>query len=72
LSVVQSAEQTRRRIRNTEPKRGRTRNVALSAVVTELRDWRAVQAEELLRLGVRAGADMLICTTAAGRRHSAE
>ena len=41
LSVVQSAEQTRAGVRYTEPKRGRTRNVSLSAdVVDELRAWR--------------------------------
>jgi len=67
LSVVQSAEQTRAGVRYTEPKRGRTRNVALSAdLVAELRAWRAEQGRELLRLGVRPGRDTLICTTAAG------
>jgi integrase len=67
LSVVQSAEQTRSGVRYTEPKRGRTRNVELSAfVVSELRAWRVQQAQELLRLGVRANDDTLICTTAAG------
>jgi integrase len=69
LSISQSAEQTRKGVRYTEPKRGRTRNVALSAdVVAELRVWRVEQAQELLRLGVRAAQDTLICTTAAGER----
>lgn len=67
LAIVQSAEQTRAGVRYTEPKRGRTRNVSLSAsVVTELRTWRVKQAQEMLRLGVRATNDTLICTTAAG------
>jgi integrase len=67
LSVVQSAEQTKDGVRYKEPKRGRTRHVALSAnVVAELRTWRTEQAQELLRLGVRVTADTLICTTAAG------
>jgi integrase len=67
LAVVQSVEQTRKGIRYTEPKRGKTRNVSLSAsVVGELRAWRAHQAQELLRLGVRPTGDTLICTTAAG------
>lgn len=67
LAVVQGAEQTRAGVRYKEPKRGRTRNVSLSAsVVEELRAWRARQAQELLRLGIRADGDTLICTTAAG------
>jgi integrase len=67
LSVIQSAEQTHAGVRYTEPKRGRTRNVTLSPrVVDELRAWRVQQAQELLRLGVRATDDTLICTTAAG------
>jgi integrase len=67
LSVVQSAEQTQAGVRYTEPKRGKTRNLSLSAsVVLELRAWRAQQAQEMLRLGIRPTADTLICTTAAG------
>jgi integrase len=67
LSVVQSAEQTREGVRYKEPKRGRPRNVALSrTVVAELKAWRAKQAQELLRLGVRLSDDTLVCTTAAG------
>ena len=67
LSVVQSAEQTRAGVRYTEPKRGRSRNVSLSAnVVDELRSWRVQQAEEMLRLGIRPTSNTLICTTAAG------
>ena len=67
LSVTQSAEQTRAGVRYKEPKRGRGRNLALSPfVVIELRAWRTEQAQELLRLGVRASGDTLICTTAAG------
>ena len=67
LSVVQSAEQTRAGVRYTEPKRGRSRNVSLSAgVVDELRAWRTQQAQEMLRLGIRPTNNTLICTTAAG------
>jgi len=67
LLVVQSAEQTRAGIRYTEPKRGRTHNVSLSAVVvSELRAWRVEQAQEMLRLGIRPTDDTLVCTTAAG------
>jgi integrase len=73
LSVVQSAEQTQTGVRYKEPKRGRTRNVALSAsIVAELKKWRAEQSQELLRLGVRLSGDTLICTTAAGGRYPAQ
>ena len=34
----------------------------------ELKGWRATQAEQLLRLGVRQTADTLVCTHADGRR----
>ncbi len=50
-----------------EPKRSRTRNVALSSrVVDELKSWRIRQAQELLRLGIRPTEQTLVCTTAAG------
>ena len=55
MAVVESAEQTAAGIRYKPPKSGRGRTVALSAMVTaELRQHRLAQAEELLRLGVRA------------------
>jgi integrase len=54
LAVVQSAEQTREGVRYKEPKSGRARTVALSAIVLEeLREHRLRQAEELLRIGIR-------------------
>jgi integrase len=54
LSVVESTEQTTKGVRSKETKSGRARTVALPAmVVDELRRARAVQAEELLRVGVR-------------------
>jgi integrase len=54
IAVVESAEQTAVGVRYKPPKSGRGRTVALSALVTiELRQHRLVQAEELLRLGVR-------------------
>jgi len=54
MSVVESAEQTAAGVRYKSPKSGRGRTLALSAtVVSELRQHRLNQAEELLRLGVR-------------------
>src|SRR5215475_13566484 len=61
LAVVQSAEQTRAGVRFKEPKSGQARTVALSAaVVAELRAHRTRQAERLLALGIRLGADSFI------------
>jgi integrase len=49
-------------VRYKAPQSGKGRTVALPAiVVTELRVHRLRQAEELLRLGVRATGDMFIC-----------
>lgn len=63
IAIVESAEQTKAGIRYKEPKSGRTRSVALSAsVVEELRAHRTRQAEELLRLGVRAADQTFVCT----------
>jgi integrase len=54
MSVVESAEQTAAGVRYKTPKSGRGRTLALSAtVVSELRQHRLSQAQELLRLGVR-------------------
>jgi integrase len=54
LAVTQSAEQTRTVVRYKEPKSGRSRTVALPAmVVDELRVHRLRQSEELLRLGIK-------------------
>jgi integrase len=62
LAVIESAEQTRAGVRLKTPKSGRGRKVALPAkVVEELRAWRARQAQELLRLGVRLGDETFVC-----------
>jgi integrase len=54
VAIVQSAEQTREGVRYKEPKSGRARTVALSAIVAEeLRVHRLRQAEELLCIGIR-------------------
>jgi integrase len=68
LAVVASTEQTDAgNIREKEAKSGRARTVALpSLAIEELRRWRAAQAQELLRLGVRAGDDWHVVTQADG------
>jgi len=63
ISVVESAEQTTTGVRYKSPKSGRGRSVALSpTIVEELRAHRMKQAEELLRLGVRATDDTFVYT----------
>jgi integrase len=63
MAVVESAEQTAGGVRYKPPKSGRGRTVALSAMVlTELRQHRLAQAEELLRLGVRASDATFVYT----------
>jgi integrase len=58
LSVVASAEQTARGVREKETKSGKGRAVALSAMlVSELRRHRTQQAEWLLKVGVRLTDD---------------
>jgi integrase len=50
-------------------KSGKSRVVTLGRnAVEELRGWRVVQAEQLLRLGVRQGGDTPVCTRANGSR----
>jgi integrase len=68
LAVVASTEQTDAgAIREKEAKSGRARTVALpSLAVEELRRWRLTQAEELLRLGVRADDEWHVVTQADG------
>jgi integrase len=67
LAVVQSAEQTKAGVRYKEPKSGQVRTVALSAaVVSELRAHRAIQAENLLRLGIRLDDDSFLVAQADG------
>jgi integrase len=68
LAVVASTEQTDAGgIREKEAKSGRARTVAMAAMaIEELRRWRVQQAEELLRLGVRANDDWHVVTQADG------
>ena len=68
LAVVASTEQTDAgNIREKEAKSGRSRTVALpSLAIEELRRWRLAQAQELLKLGVRAGDDWHVVTQADG------
>lgn len=68
ISIVESAEQTGDGVRYKEPKSGHARTVALSAgVCAELRAHRARQAEELLRLGIRADGDTFVVAQADGQ-----
>jgi integrase len=68
LAVVASTEQTDAgAIREKEAKSGKSRTVALpSLAVEELRRWRLAQAEELLKLGMRADDDWHVVTKADG------
>jgi integrase len=68
LAVVASTEQTDAgAIREKEAKSGQARTVALpSLAVEELRRWRLAQAQELLRLGVRADDNWHVVTQADG------
>lgn len=68
LAVVASTEQTDAGdIREKEAKSGKARTVALPAMaVEELRRWRLQQAQELLRLGIRADNDWHVVTQADG------
>jgi integrase len=68
LAVVASTEQTDAgTIREKEAKSGRARTIALPQLaVEELRRWRLIQAEELLRLGIRADDDWHVVTQADG------
>jgi integrase len=68
LAVLASTEQTDDgTIREKEAKSGKARTIALPLMaVEELRRWRLAQAEELLRLGVRADGDWHVVTQADG------
>ena len=72
LAVVASTEQLdtgdkNKRIREKESKSGKSRTVALpSLAVEELRRWRATQAEELLKLGIRADDSWHVVTNEDG------
>jgi integrase len=67
LAVVASTEQTEAGCREKETKSGRARTIALPAlVVAELRRHRLEQAEQLLRLGIRATDDHHVVMQADG------
>ena len=60
LAVVESAEQTRRRtLQGTQVGQGAQRRL-VSTVVEELKAWRARQAQDMLRLGVRPDGDTFV------------
>jgi integrase len=68
ISIVASAEQTDRGVREKEPKNGKGRTIVLSATeVEELRTHRAQQAEGLLALGVRLTDDHHVVARADGQ-----
>lgn len=72
LAVVASTEQLDtgdldKRIREKEAKSGKARTIALpSLAVEELRRWRAAQAEELLKLGIRTDDSWHVVTNRDG------
>jgi integrase len=62
LRVMESLEQTKAGLRFKAPKTNRTRAIALPAfVIDELRHLKRVQAETLLRLGIRQSGETLVC-----------
>jgi integrase len=68
LSVVASAEQTDRGVREKETKSGNSRAVALpSLIIDELRQNRLRQAESLLALGVRLTDETHVVTREDGQ-----
>jgi integrase len=67
LAIVASTEQVGRKTRDKPPKSGRSRTVALPALmIEELRRHRLQQAEALFRLGVRQDEATHVCTRADG------
>jgi integrase len=67
LRVVESLEQTKAGLRPKAPKSDKARAVTLPTFATEeLRRLKRQQAEELLKLGIRLGADTLLCARADG------
>jgi integrase len=68
LRVVESLEQTKSGIRFKAPKSGKARAITLPVfAVTELKQLKRQQAEELLMLGVRQTGDTLVCARADGQ-----
>ena len=63
LAVSHSIEQTKKGCREKETKGSKCRTVAMpSLLIDELKAWRAQQAQELLRLGIRPDGDTRIVT----------
>jgi integrase len=68
LRVVESLEQTKSGIRFKAPKSGKARAITLPVfAVTELKQLKRQQAEELQMLGVRQTVDTLVCARADGQ-----
>jgi integrase len=62
LRVVESLEQTKAGIRFKTPKAGKSRAIALPAfMIEELHRLKVLQAENLLRLGIRQTGETLVC-----------
>jgi integrase len=67
LRVVESLEQTKAGIRFKAPKTDRARAITLPVfAVDELRRLKRLQAEELLKIGVRQTGETLVCARADG------
>jgi integrase len=69
VTFAVAAKQIGREVITGRTKSGKSRSVTLGQnAIEELRAWRAAQAEQLLRLGVRQTADTLVCTRVDGSR----
>jgi integrase len=67
LAVSYSIEQTKRGCREKETKGSKCRTVAMpSLLIDELKAWRAQQAQELLRLGIRPNGNTCVVTKTDG------
>jgi integrase len=67
MTIKHSIEQTKEGCREKETKGSRCRTVAMPALlIEELKAWRARQAEEFLRLGIRPDGNTRIVTKADG------
>jgi integrase len=63
LAVIESVEQMNGVVRLKPPKNGRSRTLALGeTIISELRTHRLVQAQELLKNGVRQSGDQFVCS----------
>ena len=67
IEISRSVEQTKKGCREKETKGSKCRTVAMpSLLIEELKAWRAQQAQELLRLGIRPNGDTHIVTKTDG------